>query len=401
MSSGNPVPGTFSYVTSGSDVVGANFSPVNPLPASSVVNIAVNGVLDYAGNTFAPVSTQFTTATTPALGGASVYYAFGGNAQNIGTNAVFTCRYTEPMDPSSFTAPNVYVYDYATSTKVPVTYTFSADLMSVTLTPVTALTPNTEYNYECFNAIDLTGNVQNNNGGPYFYTGGGPVTTGPSLLYANPPNGVTNVALNDYSGPWSSTSLMLLFNEPLAENSIGKITLTPQGGSALAIGTSLQIGDTAVIVTLPAELMANTTYTYNISGVTDYNGNAGTATTSSFTTGSTYDFNSPGVSAFVPANGVTSVPTTTPLTITFSEPMDPVLFDSAHVLLLNHNTQAVIPTTFTFSPDYTTVSLTPTVPLAASTIYDLKVNIVNWYLTDFAGNNLNVGSAISTFTTAP
>jgi hypothetical protein len=400
-SGGNPIPGTFSYVYTNNNVTGANFSPVNPLPTSTVVQIAVNGVIDLVGNTFTPVTQHFTTGPAPVLGGPSVSYDFGYNTQNIGTNAIFTCRYTAPMDPSSFTPSNVYVYDYATSSNIPVTYTFSADMMSVTLTPTTALTPNTEYNYECYNAIDLTGNAQQNNGGPYFYTGGGAVTTGPQLLYANPPNGVTNVALNNNNGPWNSTSLMLLFNEPLAENSLANITLTPQGGTPLAIGTALDIGDTAVIVSLPSALAPNTTYTYNISGVTDYNGNPGTAATSTFTTGSSLDFNNPGVSAFVPSNGATGVATNTPLTITFSEPMDPVLFDSSHVLLLSHNTQTVVPTTFTFSPDFTSVILTPTSPLSSSTIYDLKVNIVNWYLTDFAGNNLNVGSAVSTFTTGP
>jgi hypothetical protein len=399
-SAGNPIPGGFGFVYTGSDITGVNFSPVNPLPPSSVINVSVSGLLDYAGNTFAAASTHFTTAALPDFSPASVYYDFVGNTQGIGTNAIFTCRYTKPMDPSSFTAPNVYVYDYATSAKIPVTYTFSADMMSVTLTPTSALTPNTQYNYECYNAIDLTGNAQNNNGGPYFYTGGGAVTTAPHLLYANPPNGVTNVALNDNSGPWNSTSLMLLFRGPLAENR-GSITLTPQGGTPLAVSGAQEIGDTVVVVQLPAALMPNTTYTYTVTGATDYSGNPVPTATSSFTTGSGFDFNNPGVASFVPANGTTAVAVATPLTITFSEPMDPVLFDGAHVELLNHNTQAVIPTTFTFSPDYTSVSLTPTAPLTASTIYDLKVNIVNWYLTDFAGNNLNVGSAVSTFTTAP
>ena len=394
------IPGMFTYAVSNGGVTSANFSPTNPLPPSTAITVQASGILDLSGNVFPTTTSSFTTAATPDISNATVYYEFPGNTQNIGTNAIFTCRYTKPMDPTSFTAGNVYVYNYATSTKIPVTYTFSTDLMSVTMTPTTALTPNTQYNYECFNAIDLTGNAQNNNGGPYFYTGGGAVTTGPVLVYANPPNGSTNVPLNDIGGPWSSTNLMLQFNEPLAENSIGNITLTPQGGSPLAIGTSLQIGDTTVIVNLPTALLPNTTYTYSVNGVTDYNGNAGTPTTSSFTTGTTFDFVQPGVAAFVPANGATGVSDTAPgLKITFTEPMNPVLFDSSHVELLNHNTQALIPTTFTFSPDYMSVLLTPTAPLTAATIYDLKVNIVNWYLYDFAGNNLNVGSAVSTFTT--
>ncbi|HEY5329958.1 MAG TPA: Ig-like domain-containing protein [Acidobacteriaceae bacterium] len=398
--SGNPVLGTFSFVNSGGNITGINFTPANPLPPSSVVNVAINGLLDYAGNTFTPLTTQFTTGALPDFTAATVLYDFAYNTQNIPTNAIFTCRYTKPMDPSSFTAGNVYVYDYATSVKIPVTYTFSSDMMSVTLTPTSTLTPNTDYEYECFNAIDLTGNAQTNNGGPLFYTGSGPDTAGPQLVYANPPNGSTNVPLNDAGAAWSSTNLMLLFNEPLSHYSLSNITLTPQGGSPLAISTSLQIGDTAVVVQLPSALLPNTTYTYNVAGVTDYAGNAVTPATSTFTTGTGFDFVAPAVSSFVPVSGATNVSIATPLSITFTEPMDPVLFDNAHVLLRNHNTQAIIPTTFTLSADFKTVSLSPVSALSSSTIYDLVTTPSTWYLSDIAGNNY--GSApVSTFTTGP
>jgi hypothetical protein len=86
------------------------------------------------------------------------------------------------------------------------------------------------------------------------------------------------------------------------------------------------------------------------------------------------------------------------LTLTFSEAMNPVLIDSGHLYLRNHNTQAVIPTTFTISADYKTVTLTPTAPLAAATIFDLVSASPNWYMTDFAGNPYYPTGVISTFT---
>ena len=329
---------------------------------------------------------------------ASVSYEFGGNTQNIGTNAAFTCLYSKPMDPSSFTPSNVYIYDYATSKNIPVTYSFASDLMAVTLKPIAALTPNTQYNYECFSALDLTGNSQYNNGGPYFTTGSGPATTAPQLLYANPPNGVTGVALNDNNGAWYNTSVMLEFSEALAENSIGSVTLTPQGGSPLATGNHLELGDTTLVMQLPSELVPNTTYTFNVTGVTDYNGNPITPVTSTFTTGSTYDFNSPSVTTFSPANGATAVPVNTKATITFSEPMNPILIQGAQVYLRNHNTNAVIPTTLSFNSTWTAVTLTPTSPLTSGTIYDIVETPSSWYLEDWAGNNLG-STNIATFTT--
>jgi hypothetical protein len=51
-------------------------------------------------------------------------------------------------------------------------------------------------------------------------------------------------------------------------------------------------------VQLPSELMPNTTYTFNITGATDYNGNPVTPATSTFTTGSSFDWANPTVTAF-------------------------------------------------------------------------------------------------------
>ena len=66
--SGNPIPGSWSYSYSGNDLYGVNFSPVNPLPPSSVISVSVSGVLDYAGNTFTSATASFTTAATPDYG---------------------------------------------------------------------------------------------------------------------------------------------------------------------------------------------------------------------------------------------------------------------------------------------------------------------------------------------
>jgi hypothetical protein len=414
-SGGTSVPGSFSINNSGGDYTGASFSPVNPLPASATIKVTAKGLLDYAGNTFKQNTAQFTTAPGPDFSTATVALDFGSGATGIATNASFTCRYSKPIDPSSITPSGVYVYDESANASMTSTYAFSADMMSVTMMPVSALNPNSPYDYHCNYAIDLTGNATQN---AYvsFTTGSGPSTAGPTLLYANPPSGATNVPVNTNQGPFGNyydnyeyygyTSLGLLFSEPIAENSLGNITLTPAGGSPLAISVSQNIGDTEVAVALPDQLQPNTKYTYGVSGVTDYTGKAITPVTSTFTTGSAFDYTNPTIAAAVPADSATNVPVSTPLTITFSKPMDPILFDSAHVYLRDHNTQTVIPTTFTLSADLTKVSLTPVSPLTAGTIYDLVEQPSNWYLTDIAGDPLYANypenyPVVSTFTTAP
>ncbi len=401
MNGSNVIPGTISYNYSGADLVGVNFYPLNSLPPSTQITVTASGILDYAGNTFGTATSQFTTGATPDYTNPNVSFDFPYNTSGIGTNAIFTCRYTEPMDPSTITSGGTYVWSYGANSRVPITYSYSADMMSATMTPTSPLTPSAEFNYTCNSALDLTGNSQNNGGSYLFYTGPGTVTTGPSLVQANPPNNFTGVALNTNYGPFSlGTSLGLLFSEPVSNNSLSGITLTPQGGSPLAINPVPEIGNTAVMVQLPYALSPNTTYTYSVSGVTDYNGNAMTPVTSSFTTGATYDFTNPTLVSTNPANSATSVPdNTSSLTVTFSEPMNPMLVDSSHVYLRLHNTQATVPTTFTISSDLTTITLTPTAPLAASTIYDIVTSSPNWYMTDIAGNPYYPSGVVATFTT--
>jgi len=395
---GNPIPGSWTYNYSSNDLVGASFYPLNPLPPSSPIQVTVSNILDYQGNTFNSATVQFTTAAQPDFTAATATLDFASGTTGIATNASFTCHYSKPMDPSSITPSGFYVYSYVNNARIPVTYNISSDLMSVTITPTSQLFADVEYAYYCNNAIDLTGNAQSSTSA-YFYTGSTAVSTGPQLLQINPPNGMTNVPVNTNNGPWLGSSLGMLFNEPVAGNSLGQITLTPQGGSPIPISTAVEDGNFMVWVQLPFALLPNTTYTYNITGVTDLNGSAITPVSSTFTTGSSFSFTSPTVTAVVPANGATNLSVTTPLSVTFSTAMDPVLIDSNHVYLRAHNTQTVIPSTFTISSDYKTVSLTPTVPLAAATIYDLVATASNWYLTDIAGNAYTGPGVVSTFTT--
>ena len=403
---GNPIPGTWSYNLSGNDVIGANFSPVNPLPPSSTIQVSINGLLDYAGNLFNEPTTTFTTAATPDYTTPTVTLDFGYWQSGVATNASFSCRYSEAMDPSSVNAGNTYIYSYVTNASIPVNYTWSTDFMSVTMTPVTPLFADAQYIYYCNGAIDLTGNGENN-GSAGFYTGNGPLSQGPTLLYANPPNGMTNVPVDTNQGPWYGSSLGLLFNEPFASDSLGNITLTPNGGSAIPIGVYAEFGNTIAWVQLPWALAPNTQYTYNVTGVTDLSGNAITPVASTFTTGAGYDFTAPTVASTVPANGVTTTGVPTSTSITFSEAMDPVLIATFNIYLQTHNTHTIVPVTLSFSPDFTTVTLTPTAPLAESTIYDLVIYGNNWWPYDIAGNSLNVtgyvtynnGYVFSEFTT--
>jgi hypothetical protein len=399
---GTPIPGSWTYNYSGTSLLGANFYPLNPLPPSSTIQVAVSNILDYAGNEFSEPTVQFTTAVQPDYTTPSVALDFGNGQTGVGTNASFTCLYSEAMDPSSITPSGTYLYSYVTNAVVPVTYRIAADMMAVTMTPTSPLFTNSEYYYYCTNAVDLTGNAQSN-GSSYFYTGSNAVTTGPVLVQANPPNGMTNVPVNTGEGPWNNTSLNLLFSEPVASNSLNNITLTPQGGSPIAIAVYPEDGNYIASVQLPYALSINTTYTYSVTGVTDLAGNLAVPATSSFTTGSSFDFTNAAVTATVPASSSTplsGVPTS--MTVTFNELLDPVLLNTNVIYPRLHNTQTPVPSTlsFAYSSGTTIVTLTPLSPLAESTIYDIYYYPNPWWLTDIAGNNATTNYGIlATFTT--
>ena len=128
-----------------------------------------------------------------------------------------------------------------------------------------------------------------------------------------------------------------------------------------------EYGNTIVWVQLPWTLQPNTTYTYNISGVTDYSGNPMTPVVSTFTTGSALDYSQPLVASTIPASGVTTTGVPAAVSMTFSKAMDPVLITNSQIYLQDHNTHAVVAVTLSISANYTTVTLTPTSPLAPST----------------------------------
>ena len=400
---GVSIPGSWSYSQSGGDVWGANFSPLNPLPASSVISISTNNILDYAGNLFTPATSQFTTAALPDYTTPTVSMDFSWWQSGVATNASFSCRYSEAMDPSSVYDGNTYLRGDVEGHHIPVSHNWSSDMMSLTMTPVNQLFANSYYYYYCQGGIDLTGNGQNGDSRG-FTTGAGTSSAGPVLVQTNPPNGMTNVPLNNTGGPWSSV-LLLQFNEPVSQSSVGNITLTPQGGSPIPIAVNTawnSATSTIAVVQLPWALAPNTAYTYNIAGVTDINGNAAAPATSSFTTGTSFDWNNPGITSVLPANGATDVGVSgATISVTFSEAMNLVFIDTNHIYLRTHNTQTTVPASLTFSSDFTTVTLTPTSPLDPNTIYDLIVTNPNWCMTDVAGNNFNNcgWQVVTTFTT--
>ena len=267
--------------------------------------------------------------------------------------------------------------------------TFSADLTTVFLTPTAPLTASHEFEMCSYYITDLSGNAQQSFCVSGFYTGTGTDTTGPVVQQVNPPSGSTGVGIN--------APVHILFNEPIDGASLGGVTLK-QGSSVIPTTTTLYDGDKGIELLPLVPLAPNTVYTINVTGVLDITGNAqSTFSPVSFTTGTGTDLVAPTILSTNPTNGTTSVPDNTTIQVVFSEAMDPATFDPNNSFVLETSSSTVVPATISFSPDYKTVTLTPTSTLTGGgATYYMYIGYFA-YVYDIGGNRF--GSTYISFTT--
>jgi len=135
--------------------------PAFPLAPGTLHTFAVSGVRDIAGNTIAPVNLTFTTGPSASLAGSilqTVFPANGSSGIPVSVNPSFTFTAAgPPLDGISATV-GVRLRLFPSSVIVPSTFSVSADARTITLIPVSPLTPNTQYfvNYDS-NLVSVAG----------------------------------------------------------------------------------------------------------------------------------------------------------------------------------------------------------------------------------------------------
>lgn len=96
----------------------------------------------------------------------------------------------------------------------------------------------------------------------------------------------------------------------------------------------------------------------------------------------------PAVVSVTPVNGATSVATNSAIVVQFSNPMNPISFNTTSFALTVISTSAVVPGTFSLSADAKTVTFTPTSNLMSGSVqYTLTISYSG--LLDVAGNALS------------
>ncbi|MEQ1473611.1 MAG: Ig-like domain-containing protein, partial [Candidatus Acidiferrum sp.] len=216
-------------------------------------------------------------------------------------------------------------------------------------------------------------------------------TTGtiPTVIFTNPVNGATNIAIN--------RKITATFSEAMNSASVtaaGTFSLALAGvGGALVPGTVTYVAGANTATFAPAvNLLPNTQYTATISTAAQSaaGNNLAANYVFSFTTGATADVTPPTVIATVPVSGATNVPTNQIITATFSEAMDPATITATGTFTVAVAGVGGAAVTGTVSYAGTTATFTPTAALTASTQYTATIS--NAAL-DLSGNALVPGVA--------
>ena len=219
-------------------------------------------------------------------------------------------------------------------------------------------------------------------------------TTPPVVTVTSPASGATGVS--------GSTVVTATFSKAIDPTTMTTATFTLTNPSNVSVTATVSYNPATKTATLTPTLTlsAATTYTASLtggsSGVKDLLGNALAATLSwSFTTQA--DTTPPTVSSTTPAANATNASRTAAVTATFSEALNAATVTTG-TFVLRDPSNTIVPATVAYSANI--VTLMPTSPLAASTVYTATISGGAGGVTDVAGNALAVNKVWS-FTTTP
>ncbi len=379
---------TFTVSQNGADVAGsinysgttATFNPTNNLGFGSLVTITITtGASDQAGNSMvSDFVWTFTTeqesvpptvtSTTPTDGMSDVSVA-----------GDITATFSEAMDPGTINGTTFSVSQNGSPVAGSINYSGTAATFnptsnlafgaSITATITTGMT-------------DVAGNNLASNKVWTFTTEQESVP--PQISATSPAENATDVPVN--------TAITATFNEAMDVATINGTTFSlSQGGTPVSGSVSYAAGSNIATFTPSDNLTLGTTYTATITtGVTDVAGNNLASNLSwSFTT--EQESVPPSVISTTPSDGATNVSTSTSITATFSEPLNPATVNGSTFSVEVGGSS--ISGTVSYSDNTATFTSDADLPFGSS----FTVTITNG-VQDPAGNPL-VGNKVWTFTT--
>ena len=289
---GNVVPVT-PVMSAGNAVL--QLVPQAPLAANTAYLVTIAGVKDPAGDLVATVTNSFTTGATYDISGPSLVNYDPPYNSTVGTNVVPKMVFNKPLNPITVSNSTFRMYQADTNHWIPLTVTPSTDRV-------------------CCGFQDQNGN--NGNGADlYFYTGNGTDSTGPTVTVSPTPNS-TGIPLN--------AQVVVSISKPMDPTSWNQssIQLLDSGNNQVA-GTVSEPNSQMLIFTPTSPLTSAISYTVNVAGFTDANGNAVVPYSRTFSTGGVVATGGLGLTSTNIPSGSTGVSVTQPIVLTFSQILNP------------------------------------------------------------------------------
>jgi hypothetical protein len=354
------------------------------LPSTNYSLSQTGTITDVNGLNVSIAYYYFVTGTTSITSAPTVSgIAPPAGAAKIGVNAPASLTFSRPIDPTTVSSTSIQVISGGAA--IPASsITFDSTYMNVIVAPQTPLPANTPITVKVNGVQDVAGNSVT----PYtsqFSTGAGPDFAPPTLVSASVAYGQANVPVN--------SAFTLQFSKPIDARTVnaGNLYLTDQVTGLNPVVTFSQSADgTTVTITPTVALNVGRLYYLDVYYVQDLAGNQFSSYYSPFTTSFVPNTNPPQVTGVNPPNGFTNVGINANVQVQFNEAVQPASLGGIQLLAGT----TVVPATASLSAGPSLVTLTPNVPLTASTVHTISVTGVR----DTAGN-VYTGTSTYQFTT--
>jgi hypothetical protein len=360
------------------------------LPAGATITVtATNLITDLSGNALASTTSQFTT--TPAVSNAAPYVISmrpGNGATIVPGNTVITLFTSAPMNASSLTGA---LHVSQNGVLVSGTTNVGSNGQSVEFTPGSALIAGASIQVVLDStAQDIYGNFLQYFSGSF--TTAGPLTTTSAEAQAvNPFPGATNVPLN--------TVIQIEYNQALKASTINNTNVVLyeySTGNFLTPTLSLSGNGQVINITPTSNLLAGSQYfayvSYAAGIVTNTDGVPVQPYQLNFTAGTTTDTVAPTILTVAPPNASPNIGTNAAVSVDFNKAVNPVSVTGSSIQLSGGSVTEV-PSSISFSTDYTRTMIVPQAPLPSSTQMAIAIGGV----TGEAG--VSVASQTTHFTT--
>ena len=313
---------------------------------------------------------------------------------SIPINTPITILFARPVDKTTVNSASLSLVETSSATLVSGTFSFDFGDLAVIFRPDTYLKTNISY------TLYIKRDIKSSDGIPLdkpfsgsFTTAGSADTVSPKVT-VSPSNGATEVPVN--------TLIVFGFSEPINPTMINFSTITVMNNGTPKSG-NVTIGQNNIIATFTptSSFSPGSLVTVTLSKkVTDMAGNAivgsngvGTDFVSSFTTATTTDIVPPRVININPPDKSAGINANTTVSVTFSEPINPVTVNSGTFnILIGVNPY---PGQITFSGQNSIATFTPNQPLPSNSLMTVTLGAG---ISDTAGNAMPLPFN-STFTT--